>query len=143
MKVTLTYVKNDPKVSKAGKPWTSCSIKTKEHGDLWLNGFGNKETKLWNVGDTIEVEVYEEDYNGKTYKKFKTISPEDRIDGLTKQLKQACDVIRGLDKRVKALEALEAKTVVKNSPVERFEEEVINERHDKYEVGGSDEFPLI
>ena len=57
MQVTLNYVKRTPKTSQAGKPYTSLSIKTNEHGEKWLSGFGNKDNENWNTGDTVEIEV--------------------------------------------------------------------------------------
>ena len=64
MKVNLTYIKNEEKTSKAGKKYTTCSIKTKEKPDLWINGFGNAQTKEWEdkkmalgKDGTLEVEL--------------------------------------------------------------------------------------
>ena len=57
MQVTLNYVKRTPKTSQAGKPYTSLSIKTNEHGEKWLSGFGNKDNQNWAEGDTVEIEV--------------------------------------------------------------------------------------
>lgn len=125
MKVKLTYVSNTPKVSKAGKPYTSCSIKTVEHGEEWLNGFGNAQTKSWNPGDEVEVDVYEEEYMGKTYTKFKTLTAEDRVAELATQLKTICDVVRNIDLRLKVLEANGmAKEANKAPSAGRFEKEV-------------------
>lgn len=66
MKVTLTGVWHNatnkdgkPFISKKGKPYERCSIKTQEHGDRYLSGFGNKTTKGWNVGDAVEIIVEE------------------------------------------------------------------------------------
>lgn len=77
MKVKLTYVNNEDKTSKAGKPYTACGIKTEQHGDQFINGFGNPQTKRWNVLDEVEIEVYEEEYQGKKSLKFKTKHPMD------------------------------------------------------------------
>lgn len=66
MKLTITKVhradKNkdgQPYISKKGQPYTRVGIKTEEYGDRWLSGFGNQDNEMWNVGDTVEVEVEE------------------------------------------------------------------------------------
>lgn len=80
MKLTLTYVKNEDRVSKKGKPYVSCSLRAIEFGETYINGFGNYETKQWQIGDMIDVEVYDEEYQGKTYKKFKVPNQFDKIE---------------------------------------------------------------
>lgn len=44
-------------VSKTGKPYSKCNIKTQQHGDKWLSGFGNKTNEGWKVGDEVEVKI--------------------------------------------------------------------------------------
>ena len=63
-KVTLTAVYHQsankegvPYVSKAGKPYERCSIKTAQHGEKYLSGFGSKTTRVWQVGDEVEIEI--------------------------------------------------------------------------------------
>jgi|TARA_Y100000310_G_scaffold118355_1_gene117232 hypothetical protein len=74
-KHTLTFVRNEDKISKNGKPYTRCSIKVEKLGDLFINGFGNDITKTWQVGDEVEVRLFDEEYEGKTYKKFEAQKP--------------------------------------------------------------------
>ena len=67
--VTLQYVKAERKVSaKTNKPYISASIQV---DDVWYNGFGDEAIFSWKAGETKEVELFEEEYNGKMYKKFK------------------------------------------------------------------------
>jgi hypothetical protein len=61
-KITLTKVfttdkKKDgtPLISKAGKPYSSMSIKCVEHGEKWLSGFKGKENEFWKEGDQVDV----------------------------------------------------------------------------------------
>lgn len=82
MKVTLTYVNNEDKVSKNGKSYKSCSIKCEEFGDAWINGYGNYETQDWQVGDRVDVFIYDNHYNGNVYKNFKTIHPTVRLQAV-------------------------------------------------------------
>lgn len=77
---TLTFVNNEKKVSKNGKPYTSASLKFQELGDVWVNGFGSKTTELWTVGNKITVDLYEEEYNGKVYKKFNALDKTDLLE---------------------------------------------------------------
>jgi hypothetical protein len=98
MKLKIESIKNEDKTSKNGKPYVACSIKS---GGEYYNGFGNAQTKSWQVGDEVEVETYEEEYNGKMYKKF-------RVPKESEQFKQALEVIvkelRSLKERVSKLE---------------------------------------
>lgn len=72
MKVTITWLKREDKTSAAGKPWTSLSIKTKEHADKYLSGFGNADNKNWIVGMEAEIAVVEKKVGDKTYLNFET-----------------------------------------------------------------------
>jgi hypothetical protein len=56
-KLTLTYVGRFAKTSKAGKPYTSLSLKANEYGDRYISGFGSKENADWKEGDTVEVDI--------------------------------------------------------------------------------------
>jgi len=80
MQVDLTFVKNEQKISKAGRPYTACAIKTTQHGDKFINGLGGNITMNWNVGDTVECDIFEEEYNGKMYTKFKVASRMDQVE---------------------------------------------------------------
>ena len=68
---TLSWVKNEDKTSKAGKPYTSLAVKV-EGDDNFYNGFGNEMTKAWMTGDRVKLKLFEEEYNGKMYKKVET-----------------------------------------------------------------------
>lgn len=58
MQVTITRISDKERVSqRTGKPFTSRSIQTNEHGSAWLSGFAGKDNAGWKVGDTVEVEV--------------------------------------------------------------------------------------
>lgn len=63
-KVTLTKVfrsdkdkQGKPLMSKAGKPYSKCAIKTLEHGDKWLSGFGGAWNQNWQEGDEVQIDV--------------------------------------------------------------------------------------
>lgn len=73
VKVELTYVGRQNKISKkTGRLYTSLGIKAKEYGEEWINGFGGKENQYWAQGDIVEIEVYENEWNGKKSLKFNT-----------------------------------------------------------------------
>lgn len=78
MKYHITSVSSKPSVrkdgsavlTKSGKQMFSVGIKTAELGDVWLSGLMPFNPDRWE-GTEQEIEVYDEEYNGKTYKKFK------------------------------------------------------------------------
>jgi len=57
MQVTITNIKRTQRTSKAGKPFTSVGIQTKEHGTKWLSGFANVDNADWEIGTTTEIEI--------------------------------------------------------------------------------------
>lgn len=75
-KITIQAVKNEDKVSANGKAYTRCSIKTvnTKGEEVWLSGFGNNTTKSYTKGQVVDLDIYSEDYNGKTYYKFKEVA---------------------------------------------------------------------
>lgn len=75
MQILIKKIWQEDKVSKNQKPYTSLSILTtnKQGEDVWLNGFGNSTTKLWKVGQTVELDLYEDEYNGKKTWKFREV----------------------------------------------------------------------
>jgi hypothetical protein len=75
-KILISAIKNEDKVSANGKSYTRCSIKTVDTkgNETWISGFGNATTKSWVKGQVVELEVYAEDYQGKTYYKFKDVA---------------------------------------------------------------------
>jgi len=85
MKLTLTYVNREQKTSKAGKPYTSLSIKAQEYGDRFINGFGNQDNANWAVGQSVEVNVVEKPYNGKNYLNFEMPKIADKVNDLAKE----------------------------------------------------------
>ena len=84
-KVNYSDKKTDgtPLINKFGKPYFKVGIQTKEYGDTWINGLCNFAPKDWE-GQAKELEIYDEEYNGKTYKKFKVPSS-GRGGGMTQE----------------------------------------------------------
>jgi len=79
-KYTITYIKSEAKISKAGKPYTSVGMKLAEFGDQqWINGFGNKQTATWKEGSVVELIVTDEEYNGRVSKKFSIPDAADHV----------------------------------------------------------------
>ena len=90
-KITLTQVFATNK-DKDGKLYEGkfgnfyrVGIKCNEYGDEWINGFSN-EFPTYNVGDTIEVEIAEEEWNGKTQRKFKLPKKTDKLEAKIAEL---------------------------------------------------------
>ncbi len=85
-KVKLTYVRSEEKTSKGGKNYTSVGIKIESKPDTWINGFGNAQTANWQEGDEFELDIFEEEYNGKMYWKFKLPKTGEALVDLTKRV---------------------------------------------------------
>jgi hypothetical protein len=75
----MPQVKIEKVLNKLAKNGTTklCSIKTtaKNGEETWINGFGNSTTESWKEGQTVDLELYEEEYNGKMSWKF--VEPEE------------------------------------------------------------------
>ena len=78
MKVTIKGIwrnttdrQGKPLIGRNGQPYTKLSLKTQEHGDRYIYGFGNQDNARWNNGDIVEIEVWEDTYQDKQYLKFK------------------------------------------------------------------------
>lgn len=74
-------------------------------GDYWLNGaaFNDKDLAIFSGlknGDRIELEVFEEEWNGKPQLKFKLPSKEDRHNN---QVEELTNRIEKLEKVLKAI----------------------------------------
>lgn len=62
----IKKITRDIKLSKAGKPYASIGIQFDEYRDgkgnhVWINGFGNKFTWAWKVGDDVQPEINKND----------------------------------------------------------------------------------
>jgi len=106
MKILLKEISHDDKVSKGGKPYTSCKLtiySTKEQKDLWISGFGSSITKTWQAGDTIEVDLSQTE---KGYWNFtenaNSRSSKTALDVL-KEISAKLDVLIGKDKSIEKL----------------------------------------
>lgn len=108
MQVTINQIFREQKQSKTGKPYTSLRIKTMEHGDKWLSGFGNLSNKNWQEGSTVEIQVEEKGQ----YLNFKDMS--ERAPSKT------WDKINELDDRLSKLEALLIKNPMKEAPADKM-----------------------
>ena len=86
--IVLEEVKNENKISKNNKPYVACSIKV---AGVWHSGFGNKITQGWQGGQSVMVDLYEETFNGKQYKKFKPVTQSDLMEERLVKLEQRMD----------------------------------------------------
>ena len=85
-------------VGKNGRPYTRLGLKTQEHGDKWLSGFGNQTNANWKIGDVVEIEVEEvAGKDGKQYLNFRMESQEDKI---WKELQRQAGEIHNLKKQI-------------------------------------------
>lgn len=94
MFATLQTVKNEKKVSSQGNDYIRCSIKV---AGKWYSGFGDENTLQWQPGQQVEVDLFQEEYNGKMYGKFAILPPnplEERIAHLEKALNQVIKFLK-------------------------------------------------
>ena len=57
-------MQHEDKVSQRnGKPYTSCrlTVKDKQGKDQFISGFGSEISRSWNVGDTVDVDLSQND----------------------------------------------------------------------------------
>lgn len=109
-KITLTKVfrtdkdkQGNPLKSSKGVPYTRLNVKSQEHGDKYISGFGNKENANWKEGDTVEVIIKQ---NGE-YLNFEMPKATGDIGELTEKVKKLQSQVTSLDlsveRRVKEL----------------------------------------
>ena len=65
-----------PYKDKNGRPFARASVRFIEMGEDYFGGFWNDKLE---EGAKVDVEVYEEVYEGKTYKKFRVAKKEDKL----------------------------------------------------------------
>ena len=59
-----------PYMTKDGREYERLAIKTREYGDAWMSGFGNRVNSNWREGDAVEVNVDRVQKDGKEYLNF-------------------------------------------------------------------------
>lgn len=69
-KIKIEYIKHN--LAKNGKT-KLCSIKTIDNNgnEVWIGGFGNNTTESWQKGQTIDLDIFQEEYNGTLKWKFR------------------------------------------------------------------------
>jgi hypothetical protein len=94
----LVGVRNEDKVSKTGKPYVAAGIKIIDNSgnEVWINGFGNEQTKQWQKDDIVLVELFEEEYNGEVKWKFKPVSIETQFRTLKTEVEMLKGLVHGL-----------------------------------------------
>lgn len=111
-KVARSTTKKDGSalLTKDGRPYTRLSIKTQQHGDKWLSGFDNPQTKSWEEGQEVEIEVTE---NGE-YLNFSVPKREDKVD---QKLEQILNKLTGIGIAIEIIKGrLEGKTSTYPTP---------------------------
>ncbi len=97
MKITLTkltkFTKDkdgNPLKTKDGRNYTRLLINSNEYGERTLSGFDGEQTQNWQIGDTVEVEIKEVEFNDKKYLNFSVPKKEnlnqDKLDKILVEL---------------------------------------------------------
>ena len=97
-------------VNNAKEKVTGIMIEGK-NGDLWLNGWKNSRTEALNTGETIQIWYYREEYEGKTYDKF-------RLPSIDHLLTNKLEVPEGFSQVNKVKEQVEAQGLEKKESTE-------------------------
>ena|SRR3990167_5908962 len=69
----------NPYKTKNDKPFVRVSIKIAEYGEQYISGLWFGENCPWKIGDKIDLEVKEEEYQGKKQLKFEVPNKEDKL----------------------------------------------------------------
>jgi hypothetical protein len=81
-KEKIIYYKQEEKTSASGKKYTSASLKVESLGtNIWINGFGNKDTANWKEGMEVLMTIFDKEWNGKTSKSFEVPDSGDIANG--------------------------------------------------------------
>jgi hypothetical protein len=64
--------------TKDGRPFARASVQFQETGAEWFGGFWSDGLQ---EGSKVHAELFEEEYQGRTYQKFKIARQEDKRDG--------------------------------------------------------------
>jgi len=90
---------NDVKsgVAKNGKQWKMYPVSIKS-GDVWYSGSFFKEEEITkfrslSIDKSIYLKVWEEEYNGKTYNKFKFLDKSDQLEIRIKRLEEFMSLV--------------------------------------------------
>ncbi len=100
MLITLKNIEHTERVSKAGKPFTSCRLTTyseKQGKDIFLSGFGDSKTKTWNPGDTVDIEVTANGEYWNFAQNANTKASPDPILALLKEMNSKLDFLMAKD----------------------------------------------
>ena len=73
----------NPLINKQGKPYSKINVVADEK---FYSGFSGKWNESWKVGDEVEVEVEETQYNGKTFYNIKAPASAKGFGGNTQAL---------------------------------------------------------
>lgn len=90
-KIKIIQISHKP--TKSGKA-VICGIKTKDKNgqEVWVNGWGNDTTKSWSIGQEVELDIYQEEYNGVNRLKFKDVKQRNVFEELD-EIKKTLNLI--------------------------------------------------
>lgn len=97
--VTIKNIQCEDLVSSQGKPWRACNITVfsqAQNTDVKLSGFGGDITDTWSIGDTVDVDIAQNDrgyWNWRANANTKA-SPDRKME-LLKRIDMKLDMILG------------------------------------------------
>lgn len=95
--ITLKNIIHENKVSKNGKAYVSCKlvVARKDGGkDSWITGFGSEITKTWSAGDSVDVDLEQNDRGYWSFKENNNSKPSpDKKLELLKEINAKLDLL--------------------------------------------------
>ena len=136
MKIVIKNIEHTEKTGQSGKPYTSCRITVwnkKDGKDNIISGFGSGITKTWNAGDTVEIDLSQNDRGYWNWKENENTKPsENPVLVLLKEISRKLDFLSPTQPATihekteieKFEEDFGAREVVDNPPQETIEDEI-------------------
>lgn len=87
-KVSATNRKKDGSecVTVKGQKFFKVGIQTEQHGEEYINGLIFADEVPFSEGEEVYLNIFEEEYDGATSKKFKTLTKDQEKDAKIKEL---------------------------------------------------------
>ena len=90
--------------NKKGQPYTIWNVGLKIKGEWYNQGLFNKEQvdqiEKLDVNEELECELYEDEYQGKMYKRFKLPAPANKMDLILEKLDKIMDAMKVMNAKL-------------------------------------------
>jgi len=122
LQISQTTQKKDGSPIANNKAKVGIKTNDKDGNDVWINGFVPVGSVNWKEGDTVELEVYNDEQWGLQFKTPEGLEPVDRIGELEKRVLRLEQMLNGKD----ATEDKENPSEAKNELTEQDKQKVLD-----------------